>query len=400
MSDLKELLSAFDAGRLLRPSYEALNIVDLSRAVAGLCGATETEPTAGSAEIARLIGPSEHLVFVLVDGLGMVHVNTLSPDSVLRRHLVAELMTVFPSSSATAITSLATGQWPGTHGVTGRWTHFPEIRTVGEVLPYIARGNGRSLIDDGMAPDRAFPAPSLISEMSRDTLCLFPESLADSVYSSYFAGHRGKRGYRLLSEAVDEVIGRVGSAGFPTYSHLYTHRIDSTAHKFGSDGGYLRAALRELERGLERLFDGLAGRCRVVVSADHGFLDTPVAYRSQIRPTDELISGLTAPPSGDARVLYFHVRDGFMSQVQHYLHRELGRHFWVITAEEAEELELLGRGPVSPLTRQRMGDLMAISKGPGVVEYRPDGKPGRVTMNVSNHSGLTPSEIMVPLVVA
>ncbi|MFQ6029893.1 MAG: alkaline phosphatase family protein, partial [Dehalococcoidia bacterium] len=120
MSDLDNLLAAFDSGQLLRLPNHPLNIVDLSRALASLCGATEVESTPGSEELARLIGPSDHLVFVLVDGLGMVFLDTLPPDSFLRHYLVAELRTVFPSSSATAITSLATGQWPSTHGVTGR----------------------------------------------------------------------------------------------------------------------------------------------------------------------------------------------------------------------------------------------------------------------------------------
>lgn len=400
MSDLDELLAAFDTGRLLRPSHNTLNIVDLSLAIANLCGAEEVESTPGSMELAGLIGPSDHLVFVLVDGLGKTYLDALPPDSFLRKNLVTQLHTVFPSSSATAITSLATGEWPSCHGVTGRWTHFPEIETVGEVLPYVSRGSGRSLTGSGMTPEMAFPAPPLIPKMKRDTVCFFPDYLADSVYSNYFSGGAKKRGYRSLHRGIDEVINRVNSAQVSTYTYFYTPQVDSVAHKYGSSQGHLRAVIRELDRALERLLDRLAGRYRLVVSADHGLLDVPTAHRRQIKPAKELTAGLRVPPSGDARVLYFHVHNGYGPQVKEYLQTLVGEYFLVIDADEAVELKLLGPGPLSPLTRDRIGDVMAISRGTGVVEYRPDGKAGRIMTNASHHSGLTPAEIQIPLVVA
>jgi predicted AlkP superfamily pyrophosphatase or phosphodiesterase len=400
MSDLGDLLSAFDHGDLLRPTSDALNIVDLSRAVAGLCGAPDVEQTAGSNEVAGLIGPSEHLVFVLVDGLGMSLIEPLDPDSFLKRNLAASLTTVFPSSSATAITSLASGEWPNVHGVTGRWTYFPEASAVGEVLPYVVRGNGRSLSAAGLRPDQAFLAPSLLPRMTRDTFSLFPEHLWASVYSEYFTGGTPKGAYKSLSEGINQVVERVVSANVPTYTYLYTPRVDNMAHEFGSGQEQVKATVRDLDRELERLADSLGGRARMVVSADHGFLDAPLSARSQMNATEELTGGLQAAPSGDARVLYFDVRDGFQEKVQGYLQERFGHRFMVVTVDEAESLGLLGPGALSIETRRRVGDILAISRGAGVLEYRPDGKAGRIANGASHHSGLTPSEMLVPLVVA
>ena len=112
------------------------------------------------------------------------------------------------------------------------------------------------------------------------------------------------------------------------------------------------------------------------------------------------MTALRFPPTGDARVLYFHIRNGAESEIRRTLEQRLGERFLLITVDEAEDLELFGPEPISDLTRSRLGDMIAISKGQDVIEYEPAGATGRVMMEESHHSGLTPSEMRVPLVLA
>ena len=82
------------------------------------------------------------------------------------------------------------------------------------------------------------------------------------------------------------------------------------------------------------------------------------------------------------------------------LRHRLGNRFMLVPIEEAEELELFGPGPISSAVRERMGDVIAISRGRDVVAYEPDGMTWPIMMEESQHSGLSPSEMLVPLVVA
>jgi hypothetical protein len=154
-----------------------------------------------------------------------------------------------------------------------------------------------------------------------------------------------------------------------------------------------------MDRELERLAAGIGHRARIVVTADHGFLDADKEERYQIRIADPLLDYLRFPPSGDARVLYLHLREGAHDQVRHYFRRRFKGQFWLLTVDEVEELELFGPGPVAPEAKSRWGDLIAISKGRSVVEYRPPGNNGRIMEEASQHSGLTPAEMRVPLAV-
>ena len=400
MSDVDSLLDAFATGELLRPTPGVPNIIDLSRALAFLAGGKEIQSTPSSSALADLIGPSDHLVFILADGLGINLIEELADHSFLRTHLAAELRTVFPSSTPVGLTSFATGEWPARHAVTGWWTHLQEIGSATTILHFVTRSHRRSLTSLGVTPEQAFPAPSVMRGMRRDTLALFPERIADGVYSTYFSGNRAKRGYRSFREAADIVSSRVQDANQPTYTYLYSRRIDSAAHLHGVGNRDVKACVLELERALEQLKNRLGDNVRIVLSADHGFFGCSEGEKHQIKMSDPLMASLLHPPSGDARVLYLHVREGSQSKVRKYFKKQFGERFLLLDVDQAEDLELFGPGDLSSATKGRLGNLIAISRGADVIEYRPNTGAGRVMSEASHHSGLTPSEMRVPLVIA
>lgn len=400
MGDVSDLLEAFDQGTLLRPMAEALNLVDLSRAVARWAGAEGLPPSPGETRAAAFIGEAQHLVLLLADGMGMNVAELLPEQAFLRQHIATSMRTVFPSSTAVALTSLATTQWPAQHAVVGWWTHLPQIGAAATIVQFAARADRRSLADLGVSPQEAFPTPSALARFSRDTLALFPERIAEGRYTDYFRGGRPVWGYRSMTEAVDITLARVRRAEAPTFTYIYSNRIDDTAHAYGLARPEVRAALYDLDRSVERLAEGLAGKGRLLVTADHGFLDSGEGCRHEIRFYDDLLPLLRYPPSGDARVMYLHARPGTRGRIRDYFYRRFGDRFLVITVEEAEELSLFGAGPLSETFRGRVGDLVAISHGADALEYRPAGGNGKVMLEAAQHSGLTPQEMLIPLIVA
>ena len=112
MSDRERLLAAFETGELVRPSPNSLNVVDLANALASIGGAPNVPHSPGVAAVVDLIGPVDHVVVVMVDGLGLNVVDAAHGADFLADHVAAELTTVFPSSTPTVLTSYATGLWP------------------------------------------------------------------------------------------------------------------------------------------------------------------------------------------------------------------------------------------------------------------------------------------------
>ncbi len=400
MSDTDELRAAFADGSLVHPSDGDRSIIDLSRAVARIVGVTSIEPTKSSRSLAELIGPSKHLVFVIVDGLGQSFVDQLPRDSFLALHRVAELRSVFPSTTATALTSITTGEWPNAHAVTGWWTHLTEIGGAAVLLQFVRRRDGESLAHLGVAAEGVFPWPPIPSLVPRDTLVALPERIAGSTYSKYVTGGRTSLASKSLPAAIEAVAERVRSANGPTYTYLYTHRLDTVVHAYGAGHPEARAALLELDRSLELLHEQIDGLGRIVISADHGFLDVGERSKHLIRSTDPLMGSLRFAPTGDARVLYLHATDGAVPTIRRRLKDRFGDRFLLITVDDAEDLELFGPGPLSDVARSRIGDLVAISRGSDVIEYLPARGEGKIMSQASHHSGLSPDEMLVPLIVA
>ena len=123
MPGVEALIEAFADRKLLRPRHDLPNLVDLARAVARLCG-VDLNLSSHAEDMVEAIGTSDHLVLTLADGVGVNMVEMLPEDSFLPSHLHSEILTVFPSSTSVALTSLTTAQWPSEHAVMGWWT-FP-----------------------------------------------------------------------------------------------------------------------------------------------------------------------------------------------------------------------------------------------------------------------------------
>ena len=395
-TDVGRLLAAFESGALVRPSAEVPNAVDLSRAVATLAGVSALDLTDNSKRIASEIGEADHYVFVLIDGLGVSFVETLPGDSFLRSHIELELQAVFPPTTAAAITSLTTGLWPAQHGVPSWWAYLPDRDVSATVLPFIERFTERPLSEFGVSASDVFTAPSMLREFRIDPACFMPAAIADSVYSRYVGGGVAANGYGTLADAVDAVLARVRESTEPTYTYLYYPDVDAVAHERGADDGAVFAQVAAVDQELGRLAEGIDGRARLIVTADHGLVSIPNHGRQILGPDDDLMHLLRAPPSGEPRAPIFHLRPGAAQEFEGQFRRRFGTWFVLLNASEVEELELLGPATLADVTKRRLGDYLALPLGADVLFYQPrdDGSMR------GYHAGLTPAEMRIPLIVA
>lgn len=404
MSDVERLLAAFDGGTLVRPDAGTANFVDLARALASTAGVPDLDLSPAAAGIAaRLAGP-EHVLFVLVDGLGMQQLEQLPADAWLRQHLVMPLQAVFPASTAVALTSLATGRWMTAHAVTSWWTHLPATGAAATILAFENRSDGKPLASYGVQPAEAFPVPSLMPQTRHAPLTLLPGDIADSVYSRYASGGAPREQYASLAATVEIVSERVRRSADATYTFLYIPHFDHLAHLFGADHIEAQRVMGEIDRTLAalaaRLQDLAPGATRIAVAADHGHLRVTPGQRYLIGARDPLLRLLRCPPAGDSRVAFFHVEPGAREEFAAAFRARLGSHFVLLSADEVEELALFGPGPLSEETRRRIGDWMSLSLGAEVLAYN-DGNSSRAMMNAASaHSGLTPAEMLIPLALA
>ncbi|MBI5287704.1 MAG: alkaline phosphatase family protein [Chloroflexi bacterium] len=392
VGDVPRLLAAFEDGSLIRPDAAVANTVDLARALAVLCGVKGQEVGPNARRIAEVIGEHEHLVFVLIDGLGMNLVEREGPDEFLRAHTVMELRSVFPSSTAPALTSIATGLWPGEHGVPGWWTYLPAYGLTATVLPFIERFSKKDARAYGVTPDVAFPGVALGPRMTRQQLRVMPKRIHGSVYSRYSSGDAPSFGYGSLRAGVEAACAFIERATEPTWTYLYAPFVDTAEHEHGIDSKGVRRAMKLVRSRVEMLTERLRGRARIVLTADHGQIDVPPGQQTELRESDPLLRLLRVPPSCEPRTPAFHAAAGKHTEFERVFRERFAGQFALLTTDEADDLCLFGPARMSDGTRRRLGDYVGIALRSYTVSLPLE------TAMIGFHGGLHPDEVRVPLV--
>jgi hypothetical protein len=396
VTDAGRLQALFDIGTLLHPLSETPGPVDLARALASRCGVDLLPRSPQADRVLAALPASDHYVFVIIDGLGMNVVESLSEDAFLRHHLRMELRTVYPSSTAPTLTSYATGTWPGTHAVPGWWTYLPDAGLTSTILPFILRSSEESL-RGRVDPRAAYPHDVLMPMMQRETRVVTTQAIANGVSSTYFSGGAQSIGYERLDDAVHSIVMRVGRDARPSYTYFYVPFVDAAEHAHGVRSPEVRRTLRHVQRSIERLAEQLEGRAIVVVTADHGLIDVPQESRQWIMRDDPLMRLLSVPPSCEPRCVAFHVREGELERFAEEFRERFGAEFALLSLDEADELRLFGPDGIAPETRRRLGDYIAVPYGEATMVYEPDHDLRKM---VGFHGGLTPDEMRTPLIIA
>ncbi len=398
--DLARVVGWFESGALIRPRESGrADLVDLVHAVAGICGVDRLDhlDQRRVAPLRATIGEHDHVVFVLIDGLGhalLRHLNAATGAGFLAAHEAQALEAVFPSTTAAVLTSMATGTHPSQHGVPGWWTYFAELGVAAETLPFVERFTKRPMLELGASVAEAFAEPSLMPRFRHRPLVVTRDYIAGSTYSTWWAGGCDSVAYDRFADGVDRVLARVATADAPTYTYLYLNQLDGICHQRGIDHVDTNATFAAIDHELERLHAGLAGRARLIATADHGHVNA--ADDCVLAHDHPLIAHLVAPPSGEARTPVFHVRPGHTDDFRALFADELGEWFALLSIDDVDDLRLLGPGPLTARARRRFGDFLGVAVHPHTVTYVPAG--AAVHRNRGVHAGLTSDEMLVPLI--
>ncbi|MBD3243015.1 MAG: hypothetical protein GF331_20655, partial [Chitinivibrionales bacterium] len=340
---------------------------------------------------------ADHYLFVLVDGLGDRLVDELPREAFLSAHRCATLRAVFPSTTAAALTTLATARWPGEHCVLGWWMYLPGADVNLVTLPFTERTTGMALERYGVRAADVYPVPSVWHNLARDACVVLPQSIVASVYSRYARGEAEHLAYTDLGDAVRTAAARVRGASGSSLTYLYLPQLDTVMHEQGPYAEDSRKTLRAIDRALVELADAVRGRARVVVTADHGHVAIPPESRRLLPPGDPLYELLVTRPSGEPRVPFFHVRQGSHREFEQRFEGRFGDDYLLVAADAVDRMRLFGPNPMHPTARARLGSHVGFPRGANVFVTDPDAANAG---HAGAHGGPLRDEMRIPLVLA
>src|SRR5215212_8356303 len=146
----------------MRPDYAGGSLVNL---VASVVAARGGEPLHEPLRDFSIRPDATNLVLLIIDGLGDNYLQRNGAQSELGRRRRRSLTSVFPSTTASAITTSYTGRTPLEHGLTGWFTYFGQAGCVSAALPFRSRGDMALLSTRGVQPDEIYTSASLFSAL-------------------------------------------------------------------------------------------------------------------------------------------------------------------------------------------------------------------------------------------
>ena len=374
---------------LPRPDPAAPHLADVVPAVLAAMG------VAGFESRLALPGPVGGACVLLIDGLGAGLLDTYRADAPVMAELRGPTLDVgFPSTTAAGLAAIGTGCTSGAHGMVGYSFRLPDVGVI-NALRWRPHPWGEDLREVA-APEAVQPLPTTF-ERAHDA------GVAVSVVSgAEFAGSgltravlRGGRyvGVHALGDLAAQVSSAVAAGGF---CYGYHSELDLLGHLHGPGSPAWRMQLRQVDRLVESVVEGLAPGGLLAVVADHGMVSVDSSESIDIDSTPTLLDGVTAL-GGEPRARHVYTAGGAAADVRTAWSEALGTRAWVATRDEAIDAGWFGAA-VADDVRPRIGDVVAAARGNAAM-LRRTVEPGESAL-VGHHGSLTTAEQRVPLLLA
>ncbi|TAK40946.1 MAG: phosphodiesterase [Betaproteobacteria bacterium] len=380
------------------PDYRGGGFVNLIASLAAAGGAAPRHPTLALLPPAELSG-AHNIVFWIVDGLGDNYLTAHRPAGQFARRRRGAINAVFPTTTASAITTSFTGATPAEHGLTGWFTYFSAAGCVAAPLPFRSRGDNLPLAARGVSHEHLFTEPPLLDALTRRAIVVSARSIVNSDYNLHHSGNAERRAYDALDGLVGEVAAAVRSGPERKFIYAYWPEFDTQSHRHGVASEQARIEFERVDDAFAALLDRLAGTdTAVVVTADHGFMDSPPADLLMLEDGPGLAGLLKLPLCGERRVAFCHVQDGRVAEFAARARDWLAGRGEVRASRELLDEGWFGPGRAHPLLAERIGDLTLVMNGRYTIK---DWTPGESRhLHLGNHGGATDDELLIPLVVA
>ena len=324
----------------------------------------------------------------LIDGFGFDTLSTYAEvmptmSRMLNHGLV---QTSFPSTTATSLATLTTGELPGVHGMLGYTVQVP--RSGGRLLNALKW-------DERVDPENWQPVETLFQKATQVGISVTHVAAKRYENSGFTrAVFRGAeyKGANVVADLVSETKQALQKT--PSFVYLYVNDLDNAGHSDGVGSDKWIAALSAIDQMVSQLMKEVPKGTRIWVTSDHGMIN--VEDKIIIGQDNPLLNGINVI-AGEPRARHLYLnndsvqaREDVASLWQQYLQEKA----LVLTREQAIASNLFG-GQISADAVDRMGEVIAIAQG-GVVLLDPERADKEGAM-VGHHGGNSDIESQVGL---
>ena len=382
------------------PDYDGGSIVNLLSSIIRSRGGQSPHSELAVLPASALAG-FRKVVYLVVDGMGELQLERYLEAGGGREFLAANrrhtLTTVYPATTAAAVSTFGTGASPLEHALIGWYVNLVDLGIVSTIL--LARTRTEVPI---AGPDFKFAEylrlPSYIDSTRGIRELLSFGQIPWSKFSLAVGQWHRRWAFGTLAGMVRQIAAFARRPESGT-AYAYWPGYDTYCHEHGCDHPKTNRHLDAIDRALAGLSERMRGTgAALLVTADHGLVDSIPEHRIELRDVPGFIGCLATLPAGDSRQVQCFVRPSRVKTFLDLVRRRLGKACVCVPGEVLLSSGLLGPGEPHPALAGRVGDFVLVAKDDYAFAASLPGAPS--LFNVANHGGMSAREMRVPLYVA
>lgn len=381
------------------PDYDGRSTVNLLSSLIAAAGGTSPHRPLQDPRVAAL-QRGRCILYLVVDGLGRAqldrHLAAGQGQRFFARHDATTISTVFPATTAAAVTTFDTGASPTEHGILSWYLHLPDLGCIATVLRTHTR-LGMPLLPETFDLQAYYRVPSYVESIPIHRALLSWGDIPNVPFAAVGTRWSDRRAYLDLDGMVATTAAFAAEPG-RRFAYVYWPRYDGLCHEVGCEHIDVAAHFDAIDEALGRLCDELRGTgTTLCVLADHGLVDVPRSRCIDLADVPGLMDCLATAPAGDQRQQSCFVRPGAVDDFLALAHAELGEVCRCVPGHALIEAGVFGPGAPHPALRQRLGDYVLLcNEGYSLIHTPPGFTPIYMP---GSHGGMTEAEIQVPLYV-
>lgn len=379
-----------------KPNYQNGSIVNLMGSIKKALGGKSKYRPLKNFNVADISG--KNIILIIIDGLGYDYLKKYGKGSFLHENLKGKITSVFPATTAAAMTAFSTGLAPQQHALTGWFMYFKEVGAILTVLPFTLRAGDFKLTKGKLKFKDFYDEKSFFEDLRVDSVSIKHQAYAYSEYSRLV--DRGAKTlpflslnglFRKTNKALNSSVGK-------KFIMAYWAGLDSLCHEKGTDSEESAKYFEEIDKKIKSLAESLKNKnAAIIVSADHGLITTKEKDKIiELKNHPRFVETLAMPLSGEPRAVYCYVRPQKIKQFENYVKTKFKKVCTIYKSEDLVKNNYFGLFKPNEKLKERIGDYILIMKDNYIMKDLVSGEKRKIY--AGNHGGTSREEMYVPLI--
>jgi hypothetical protein len=304
---------------------------------------------------------------------------------------------VFPTTTVAALPVFLTGAAPQEHGMTGWHIFLKELGAVATPIKYVSRF-GHFPLNKVIDIREIFDLESFFDRIKTESYVIQEKDTIDADFTIVSAGRAKRIGYGTLSENFKNVEKIVKSHSKRKFIYSYWRYHDVLCHRHGMGSTEVLSHFNKLNEKLKSFLESIEGtNTTVIITADHGMIDTPKSSIIDLREHPHFSETLTLPLCGDHRYVYCYVHPFKTDQFENYVRNEFNHYCEVLRSEDLVKKNYFGLFKPHKRFLDRIGNYVLMMKDNYAIYDFLLNKEEEYDIN--DHGGASKEEMYVPLII-